>query len=383
MGWNEPPGDNKGKDPWGNRGNNDGPPDLDEIVRKMQNSIGGIFGRRPGGPGRGGGGMLPLAWLGIILVILVALITNMTYFIDQQERGVVMRFGRYIKTMQPGLNIAYPSFIDKVVRVNVGRVRSFTHKATMLTQDENIVDVEVAVQWQIIDPTKYLFNVMSPDTTLKQVAESTIRSVIGKNKLDFVLTEGRSEIAQRQKEVMQQILDSYDIGVQVNGVEMQPAKPPEAVKAAFDDAIKAREDEQRQVNEAEAYENEIIPRARGQAARIREGANAYKARVIARAEGEASRFEELLTEYERAPAVTRERLYLETMEHVLSSTNKVLLDTRGGSNNLLYLPLDKILQRQGGRVQTFAMPRDSGASAGSNSTGGSTTRSDDRNRGVR
>jgi len=385
MGWNEPPSGNKGKDPWGNRGNNDGPPDLDEIVRKMQEGLGGIFGRKPGSPGRGGGGTVPLVWLLIIIVALVALISNMTYFIDQQERGVVMRFGRYIKTMQPGLNIAYPSFIDKVELINVGQIRSITHKATMLTQDENIVDVEVAVQWQIVDPTKYLFNVVSPATTLKQVAESTIRSVIGKSKLDFVLTEGRSEIAQRQKEVMQQILDSYDIGIQVVGVEMQPAKPPDEVKAAFDDAIKAREDEQRQVNEAEAYQNEIIPRARGQAARIREGANAYKARVIARAEGESARFEKVLTEYERAPAVTRERLYLDTMESVLSSTSKVLVDTKN-SNNLMYLPIDKLLQQQGRRSQGYDVPRDfgTGTSSGTSQPPNSGTPTDaDRNRGQR
>jgi membrane protease subunit HflK len=385
MGWNEPPGGNKGKDPWGNRGNNDGPPDLDEIVRKMQEGLGGIFGRKPGTPGRGGGGTLPVVWLLIIIVVLVALISNMTYFIDQQERGVVMRFGRYIKTMQPGLNIAYPSFIDKVELVNVGQIRSVTHKATMLTQDENIVDVEVAVQWQIVDPTKYLFNVVSPATTLKQVAESTIRSVIGKSKLDFVLTEGRSEIAQRQKEVMQKILDSYNIGIQVVGVEMQPAKPPDEVKAAFDDAIKAREDEQRQVNEAEAYQNEIIPRARGQAARIREGANAYKARVIARAEGESARFEKVLTEYERAPAVTRERLYLDTMESVLSSTSKVLVDTKN-SNNLLYLPIDKLLQQQGGRTRGYVTPRDFGtetSSGTSQPSGSGTSKGDNRIRGQR
>jgi membrane protease subunit HflK len=382
MGWNEPPGGNKGKDPWGNRGN-DGPPDLDEIVKKMQDGIGGIFGRKSGG-GRGNGGAASLIWLAIIIVILVVLVSSMTYFIDQQERGVVMRFGRYVKTMQPGLNIAYPSFIDTVERVNVGQIRSFTHKATMLTQDENIVDVEVAVQWQIADPTKYLFNVVSPATTLRQVAESTIRSVIGKSKLDFVLTEGRSEIAQRQQQVMQQILDDYDAGILVVGVEMQPAKPPEEVKAAFDDAIKAREDEQRQVNEAEAYRNEIIPRARGQAARIREESNAYKARVISRSEGEAARFEQLLTEYERAPAVTRERLYIESIESVLSSTSKVLVDT-DNNNSLMYLPIDKLLEQKSGSSRVQSLPRDydSSSSGGGRPAGGGNDSSDSRNRGTR
>lgn len=382
MGWNEPPDGNKGKDPWGNRGDGGGPPDLDDIVRKMQEGIGGIFGRKSGGPGRGDGGSAPLIWLIIVIIVLVSLIANMTYFIDQQERGVVLRFGRYIRTMQPGLNIAYPSFIDKVERVNVGQNRSFTHKGTMLTQDENIVDVDVAVQWKISDPTKYLFDVVDPSTTLRQVAESTIRSVIGKNKLDYVLTEGRSEIVQREQEVMQKILDDYNIGIQVIGVEMQSAKPPEEVKAAFDDAIKAREDEQRQVNEAQAYRAEIIPRARGQAARIREEANAYKARVIARAEGETARFDQILTEYQRAPTVTRERLYLDAIESVLSSNSKVLLDTKNG-NNLIYLPLDKLLKERHGQVQAMTLPQSSGAGTSKGGKSSAAGANDGRIRGAR
>jgi membrane protease subunit HflK len=386
MGWNEPPGGNKGKDPWGNRGKDEGPPDLDEIVKKMQDGLGGIFGRRPGGVGggrRGGNG--PLIVLLVIIVALGFLITDITYFIDQQERGVVMRFGRYVKTMQPGLNVAFPSIIDTVDRINVGQIRSINHRASMLTQDENIVDVEVAVQWQIADPTKYLFNVVSPDTTLRQVAESTIRSVIGRSKLDFVLTQGRSEIAQRQQVVMQKILDDYDIGILVVGVEMQPAKPPDAVKAAFDDAIKAREDEQRLVNEAEAYRNEIIPRARGEAARIREQANGYKARIIAGAEGQASRFEQLLAEYEQAPRVTRDRMYLDAIESVLSNSNKVLIDSKS-NNSLMYLPIDKILEQSGRSTRSYSSPRDydSGSPGGNSSSSGSGGDSrNDRNRGVR
>jgi membrane protease subunit HflK len=221
----------------------------------------------------------------------------------------------------------------------------------MLTQDENIVDVEVAVQWRINEPTEYLFNVLAPSATLRQVTESVVREVIGKSKLDFVLTEGRSEIAEKIKELIQQTLDEdsalddYETGIYISSVEMQPAKPPEEVKAAFDDAIKAREDEQRLVNEAEAYKNDIIPKARGAAARLREEAAAYKARVIAKAEGEASRFEQLLTEYKLAPEVTRERLYLDAMESVLSNTNKVLIDNDNG-NSLMYLPIDKILEKR-------------------------------------
>lgn len=350
MGWNEPPNGNKGRDPWGDRGNGGGPPDLDEIVRRMQRGFGGLFGRRTGGPG----GYNPaLLWLLGAAIVVVLLIFDITYFIDQQERGVVLRFGRYVTTLQPGLNVVFPSFIDNVIPVNVGLVRSITHKATMLTQDENIVDVEVAVQWRIDDAAEFVFNVEDPTATLRQVAESAVREVIGKSKLDFVLTEGRSEIAQNQKQLMQKILNDYRTGILIVTVEMQPAKPPDQVKAAFDDAIKAREDEQRLVNEAEAYRNDIIPRARGGAARLREEANAYKATVVARAEGDAARFEQMLTEYERAPAVTRQRLYLDSLESVLSKTPKVLVDTRN-SNNVMYVPLDRLLDRP-------RTPGDSGA----------------------
>ena len=343
MAWNEPP-DNRGQDPWGNRGRGEGPPDLDDIVRKMQEGIGGIFGRKPSGTKKERKGGFPFSWMIAVIVLVLLLLVDITYLIDQQERGVVLRFGRYEKTLQPGLNFVFPSLIDKVVTVNVGQVRSITHKASMLTQDENIVDVEVAVQWRINDPADFIFNVRDPALTLRQVTESAVRAIIGQSQLDYVLTEGRSEIAQQQQELMQKILvDDYRSGILIVTVEMQPAKPPEDVKAAFDDAIKAREDEQRLVNEAEAYRNDILPRARGAAARVREEANAYKASVIAKSEGDAARFDQLLTEYERAPAITRKRLYLESIESVLSETNKVLLDAEGG-NSLMYLPLDKLMQ---------------------------------------
>ena len=342
MSWNEPP-DNRGQDPWGNRGRGEGPPDLDDIVRKMQEGFGGLFGGKPSRQKKERKGF-PFSWLIVVIVLVLLLLVDITYLIDQQERGVVMRFGRYERILQPGLNFVYPSLIDRVITLNVGQVRSITHKASMLTQDENIVDVEVAVQWRISDPADFIFNVKDPALTLRQVAESAVRAIIGQSELDYVLTEGRSEIAQRQQLLMQKILiDDYKSGILVVTVEMQPAKPPEPVKAAFDDAIKAREDEQRLVNEAEAYRNDILPRARGAAARVREEANAYKASVIARSEGDASRFEQLLTEYERAPEITRKRLYLESIESVMSGTNKVLLDAEGG-NSLMYLPLDKLMQ---------------------------------------
>jgi membrane protease subunit HflK len=355
MGWNEPPGGRGGgRDPWGGRGD-DGPPDLDELLRRLQRGLGGLFGG--GGPDLGGSSLPPVYWIGGIVIVLGLLLFDITHVLDQQERGVVLRFGRYATTLQPGLNFTYPSLIDQVIRVNVGQVRSITHKATMLTQDENIVDVEVAVQWRITDPADFIFNVLEPAETLRQVTESSVRRVIGRSKLDFVLTEGRSEIAQSQQQLMQSVLTEYRAGITVVTVDMQPARPPDQVKDAFDDAIKAREDEQRSVNEAEAYRNEIIPRARGAAARLREEANAYKATVIARAEGEAARFEQLLAEYERAPAVTRERLYLDAMQGVLSSTGKVLLEARG-ANNLMYLPLDRLMEsaRSPGETDAAAMP---------------------------
>jgi membrane protease subunit HflK len=380
MAWNEPP-ENKGQDPWGNRGRGEGPPDLDDIVRKMQEGFGGIFGKKPSGPKNDRKGF-PFSWLLVVVVLVLLLLVDITYLVDQQERGVVMRFGRYEKTLQPGLNFVFPSLIDKVVTVNVGQVRSITHKASMLTQDENIVDVEVAVQWRINDPADFIFNVKDPALTLRQVTESAVRAVIGQSELDYVLTEGRSEIAQQQQQLMQDILaDDYKSGILIVTVEMQPAKPPEDVKAAFDDAIKAREDEQRLVNEAEAYRNDILPRARGGAARVREEANGYKASVIAKSEGDAARFDQLLTEYELAPEITRKRLYLESMESVLSSTNKVLLDAEGG-NSLMYLPLDKLIQPRNSSSQNLSRALDPDASAsqpGSNLT----ERMDSRVRGDR
>ena len=353
MSWNEPP-DNRGQDPWGNRGRGEGPPDLDDIVRKVQEGFGGLFGGKPSRQKKERKGF-PFSWLIVVIVLVLLLLVDITYLVDQQERGVVLRFGKYERILQPGLNFVFPSLIDRVVTLNVGQVRSITHKASMLTQDENIVDVEVAVQWRIVDPADFIFNVKDPALTLRQVAESAVRAIIGQSKLDYVLTEGRSEIAQQQQLLMQEILiEDYRSGILVVTVEMQPAKPPEAVKAAFDDAIKAREDEQRLVNEAEAYRNDILPRARGAAARVREEASAYKASVIARSEGDAARFEQLLTEYERAPEITRKRLYLESIESVMSGTNKVLLDAEGG-NSLMYLPLDKLMQpRSSG---TLNLPR--------------------------
>lgn len=386
MGWNEPPDGNNGKNPWGNNGGNknrgDGPPDLDEIVRKMQEGLGGIFGKKSSsGSGNGSGSALPIAF---ILIALVAWFTfDSFYAIDEQERGVVLRFGEHVADLPPGLSLRFPRPIEKVIKVNVGQLRSITHKANMLTQDENIVDVEVAVQWKIRDPAAFLFNLYAPSATLRQVTESAVREVIGKNKLDFVLTEGRSQIAQRQEVLIQEIMDLYESGIVIAKVEMQSAKPPEEVKAAFDDAIKAREDEQKSVNQAEAYRNDVIPKARGAAARLREEATGYKAKVIARAEGEANRFEQLLAEYQRAPEVTRQRLYIDAMESVLSNSSKVFMDSDNG-NSLMYLPIDKLLERRGNSPQNvLSVPGQFRSDAQSRSQSSISDQLGSRSRGVR
>ncbi len=294
-----------------------------------------------------------------------------------------MRFGEHVADLPPGLSLRFPRPIEKVIKVNVGQVRSISHQASMLTQDENIVDVEVAVQWKIRDPVDYLFNLLAPAATLRQATESAVREVVGKSELDFVLTEGRSEIAQRQEALIQEIMDIYKSGVVIAKVEMQTAKPPEEVKAAFDDAIKAREDEQKLVNHAQAYRNDIIPKARGGAARLREEANAYKAKVIARAEGEASRFEQLLAEYQLAPEVTRQRLYIDAMESVLSNSSKVLIDSEN-SNSLMYLPIDKLMERRGElSAGTLSVPGQFKSDTGSMIPGSVSGQPGSRNRGVR
>lgn len=389
MGWNESSGKNdndNGQDPWGKK-NNDGPPDIDQLVRKMQEGLGEIFGKKSSGSDQGGGSGTPLLWI-ILGIACLWFAFDSFHIIDQQERGVVLRFGAHVADLQPGLNLRFPRPIEAVKKINVGQVRTITHKANMLTQDENIVDVEVAVQWKINDPAKFLFNVDRPATTLRQVTESAVREVIGKSKLDFVLTEGRNEIAERQEVLLQDVMDNYVSGVYISKVELQSSKPPEQVKSAFDDAIKAREDEQKLVNQAEAYRNDLIPRARGAAARLREESNSYKARVVAKAEGEASRFEQLLAEYQRAPEVTRQRLYLDTVEAVLASSSKVLIDV-DNANSLMYLPLDKLLQQRSGsesdkvRQAREDLGRYMQSPNKQDSTDNTSINSGNRNRGVR
>lgn len=348
MAWNEP-GDNKNqKDPWGNRGNNgnnQGPPDLDEAIRNFQKKISGIFGGggNRSGSSPSGGGM----GFGLIAIIVVALwAASGIYKIEQAERGIVLQFGKYQESVQSGLHWHLPRPIQKVIKVNVEKVYSISVNETMLTQDENIVNIEGAVQYRVDNPTDYLFSTADPEVALKNATESALRESIGRRKMDFVITEGRAIIADDVLKLTQEILDQYKTGLTLKEVNIRQAKPPEAVKAAFDDVNKAREDEVRFLNEAEAYRNEVVPKARGAAARMREEAEAYQQEVIARAEGNAGRFTAMLKEYKRAPGVTRDRLYIDMVEQVLGNSTKVMVDVKGG-NNMLFLPLDKILQSSG------------------------------------
>jgi len=381
MAWNEPGGD-KDRDPWRSGDNDKGPPDLDEIVRNLQDKFGGLFGgrsRRPsrgngngsddGGGSGGGGGKLPRRFAGfginfLLVVAVAAWVLSGIYIIDEGKRGVVLRFGKYLETTQPGPHWR-PRFIDEVEVVDVEARRfveigyrsggrqggggTVLRESLMLTEDENIVDLQLAVQYQVSDARNFLFNVRDPVETLFSVSESAIREVVGKDKMDFVLTEGRSEVVAETKTEIQKTLDIYQTGIVVTNVNLRDAQPPEEVQASFEDAIKAREDEQRLKNEAEAYANEVVPKARGEAARILEESVAYRDQVIAAAEGEASRFTQVLTEYEKAPEVTRERLYIESLESVLGNSTKIMLDVDSG-NNLMVLPLEQLLSGRVGDV---------------------------------
>jgi membrane protease subunit HflK len=346
MAWNEP-GGNKNQDPWGNRGNDQGPPDLDEVFRKLRDKLAGLFGGKPSSSRH----QTPPANVGIgigLIVFIIFMLWMATgfYKLEEAERGIVLRFGKHVETMQKGLHWHIPRPIENIEKVNVAERHQFPVKATMLTQDENIVDIEATVQYQVTEAEKYLFNVRDPQLSIGQVTESALRQVIGRTQMDFVMTEGRSEIAARIKTITQEIADSYGMGITLVEVNLQEANPPAEVRDAFQDVTQAREDQVRAINEAEAYRNEILPKARGQAARLREEADGYKQSVTARADGEAQRFNKLLTEYNKAPDVTRDRIYLDTVESVLTNSTKVMVDLK--ANNIMYLPLDKIINNVDG-----------------------------------
>jgi membrane protease subunit HflK len=362
MAWNEPGGNDK--DPWGKRGGDgQGPPDLDEAFRKLQKNLSEMFG---GGGSGSGSALSGLSGKMISLILVVALIAYGLmgiYQVDVQERGVVLRFGKlHGDQVLNGLHWN-PPLIDDVLIVNVTRLRSQSYDAEMLTEDENIVQVKMSVQYNIGDATQYLLRVEDPDTSLDQATRSALRHVVGSSDMHDVLTEGREELGDKVKARIQTYMDNYGTGIYVNQVNIDDTAPPEAVKAAFDDVIKAREDEVRVRNEAEAYSNQIVPEARGGAQRLLEEAGAYKSRVVAMAQGESIRFTKLLAEYRLAPAVTRERIYLDTLEWVMENSTKVMIDVEGG-NNLLYLPLDQLMQAAG----TAAAARSRDASQPSAST---------------
>lgn len=340
MAWNEPGGN--GKDPWGHR-KNDGPPDLDELIKKLQEKFNQWFGnQRTGGSGQGDSpGLSMMMRIVIGLVLLVAWLSSGLYIVQPAEQGVVTRFGKFLHTAGDGLHWHIPYPIEQVQKVNVEQVRAIPHKALMLTQDENIVEIELVAQYRVKDAKSYLFNVVDPDRTLLQATESALRSVVGTSKMDDVLTLERDRVAADTKVLTQQILDSYQTGLIVSGVNMQNAQPPNEVQKAFEDVIKAREDEERLKNKAQAYKNEVVQRAGGDADRLRQEAQAYKSQVIARAEGETQRFLSVLAEYNKSPEVLRRRMYLDTMESVLSNTNKVLMDVKQGGN-LTVLPLEQL-----------------------------------------
>jgi modulator of FtsH protease HflK len=343
MGWNES-GD--GKNPW-DKSRNDGPPDLDKIVREWQQKLNTLL--RGGGSGGGGGSSVtapggPLIG-GVLVVLLLLWAATGLYRVDDAQRGVVLRFGEYSATTMPGLRWHIPWPVEQVNLVNISEISTFSQQTRMLTADENIVFVDLVVQYRRTDPMLYLFNVRDPEGTVSDASESAIREIIGKNTLFFIITEGRTEIADATRQLIQQTLDEYGTGIEVTAVNLQDANFPDQVEAAVRDAIRAREDKDRLSLEAQTYANDIIPRARGESSRRREDAEAYRSRVIADAEGQAARFEQVLVEYQAAPAVTRERLYIEAIEDVLSVSNKVLLDAKGG-NSLLYLPIDKMLEQR-------------------------------------
>jgi membrane protease subunit HflK len=347
---------------WGNR-NNDGPPDLDEVLRQFSRKLNGLFGKSGKGdnqsPGSENKGLAVLPILGLVGVIWFA---TGFYIVDQGSRGVVLRFGKHVETTLPGPRWHMPYPIEGVTVVNMEQVRTIEvgyrsaeggssrskelRESLMLTDDENIIDLQFAVQYNLKSVEDTLFNNRSAEESVRGIAETAIREIVGKSKMDFALYEGREEIAVRAKKLMQDVLDRYQTGINIVNVTMQNAQPPEQVQAAFDDAVKAGQDLERQKNEGQAYANDVIPKARGTASRLLEEAAGYKLRVENEAMGNASRFDQILTQYQHAPEVTRQRMYIDAQEQILSSVSKVVVDQKGG-NSLLYLPLDKLLSATG------------------------------------
>ena len=356
MAWSEQGNNGNDKDPWNNKGGRDqGPPDLDEVFRKFSNKFNGLFGGKKSGNGSGGG----LGGAGISFVLIIAAIVwalSGIYTVKEAERGVVLQFGKFDRIADPGLRWKM-TFVETVIPVDIEAVRSLSASGFMLTEDENVVSVEFEVQYRVIDPYLYKFSVTNADSSLEEALDSALRYVVGHSKMDQVLTNGREVVRQNTWDELNQIIEPYNLGLIVTDVNFKDSRPPMEVKDAFDDAIAAQEDEQRFIREAEAYAREIEPRARGQVTRMTQEAEGYQERITLEAQGEVARFEKLLPEYQAAKEVTRERLYIDTMQEVLANSSKVLVDVKGG-NNMMYLPLDKIMEKQGSSTRV-ALPSSS------------------------
>lgn len=350
-------------DPQWGKNNSGGPPDLEEVVRNLNRKVESMFGRFGGGSanktGGGSGGGFNISLGLVVLVVALIWLASGFYIVDASQRGVVLRFGKMIETTEPGPRWHLPYPVETVEVVNLSQVRTvevgyrdnvknkMLKESLMLTDDENIIDIQFAVQYFLKDPGAYLFNNRAPDENVRQSAETAIREVVGRSKMDFVLYEGREQVAAETTKLMQDILDRYQSGILVSKLTMQNAQPPEQVQAAFDDAVKAGQDRERQKNEGQSYANDVVPKAKGAAARLMEEAEGYRQSVIANAEGDASRFRQILAEYEKAPQVTRERMYIDMMQQIMTSSSKVMIDQKNSNGSLLYLPLDKLMQHSG------------------------------------
>lgn len=334
MAWNEP--GKGGKDPWGRGGGKPNGPDLEELLRRLRQRLGGLGGGSGGSAG----------FLLLVVALLLIWVVSGFYKVDSAEKAAVMRFGRLEHINGPGLHWHLPYPIETVKKVNVSRIRSFTYQSDMLTADENIVHLEMEVQYRVKNAKDYLFQISDPDATLGEATKSAIREVVGTSKMNYVLSgQGKSKVADRTESILQQNLNDYKSGLVVTTVNIRSAQPPQQVQAAFSDAIKAQEDKQRSINQAKAYSNQILPKAQGDAAQQIAQAKGYAQKVVEQAKGRTSRFEQLIPAYRAAPEVTRTRLYLDTMQNILEHSSKVLLDVKKG-NPLMYLPLNKMIHAQ-------------------------------------
>ena len=356
MAWNEPgnSGDNN-KDPWGKKRNEQGPPDLDDIIKNVQKKVSGMFGGRGGGGGGRSSDSGFAGILGIVITLLVIwVVYSSVYILNERQNGVVLRFGEFVATIQPGFNVRFPYPIETVEVVDVQTIQAFnvgqgTNEALMLTKDKNIVDIEYVVQFQVSDAKKFVLNTKDPVVSLEHASHTAVRELVGQNEMEYVQTQGRSAFSIKARERIQEILDRYQTGLIITSFEMQKAQAPRQVIPAYEEVNAAQQEKEAEINKAEAFANRIIPKAKGEADRIREQSEQYKETLVAKAGGDAKRFSQLLVQYEKAPRVTRERLYLETMQDIIARSKKIIIDVDKG-NSLMYLPIDQFAPRQGKRA---------------------------------